>query len=200
MLASILVSLIGILVFLFIFWRRLKEDYSTDIVFSSVFIIVFTCLAGGFISLKFFPEWWFWGATFGIILGFTIAALRFSLRFYETVEAVVLGLFPWLIVLFITDSVRNSSLFSILYSVTIIAELVLFNYLEENYKNFTWYKSGRAGFSGLTILGIFFIIRAVIALFSPFVLSFVGKTDAILSGVSAFIVFLLLFNLSKVQQ
>lgn len=197
MIVNILVSLIGILIFLFVFWRRIKEDYASDVVFTAGFLVVAGIILGGLISKQFFPSWWFWasavGASFGILLGI----VRFSLRPFETVEAGVIGLLPWVILIFWLDSIKNSSLVSLIYSVGILALLGLFYFLDGHYKDFTWYKSGRVGFAGLTVAGFFFILRAAIAIFFPSVLSFVGKFEALVSALSAFIFFLLTFNLAR---
>ncbi len=197
MIVNILVSLIGILIFLFVFWRRIKEDYASDVVFTAGFLVVAGIILGGLISKQFFPSWWFWASTVGASLGILLGIVRFSLRPFETVEAGVLGLLPWVILIFWLDSIKNSSLVSLIYSVGILALLGLFYFLDGHYKDFTWYKSGRVGFAGLTVAGFFFILRAAIAIFFPSVLSFVGKFEALVSALSAFIFFLLTFNLAR---
>ncbi len=197
MIVNILVSLIGILIFLFVFWRRIKEDYASDVVFTAGFLVVAGIILGGLISKQFFPSWWFWASTVGASLGILLGIVRFSLRPFETVEAGVIGLLPWVILIFWLDSIKNSSLVSLIYSVGILALLGLFYFLDGHYKDFTWYKSGRVGFAGLTVAGFFFILRAAIAIFFPSVLSFVGKFEALVSALSAFIFFLLTFNLAR---
>lgn len=200
MIVNILVSLVGILIFLFVFWRRLKEDYSSEIIFSSAFLMILGVIFGVLVTSVTLPSWWFWGAVLGMSLGVAVSALKIKLRFYETLEACVLASLPWVILIFLTHSIVESSLFSLLFSVLTASLFLLFYYLNENYKDFTWYKSGRVGISGLFVLGVFFIIRALVSTFSPFVLSFVGKADTIISGAYAFIVFLLLYNLAKSER
>lgn len=200
MIVNAIVSLVGILVFLFIFWRLLKEDYTSEIIFSSGFIVIAGGLLGILAAKLFFPAWWFWLGFLGLCLGFGAASVKFRLRFYESLEAIVLGMFPLFVLIFLTHAILNSNLFSLLFSVLTASLLLLFYFLNENYKNFTWYRSGRAGFSGLLVLGVFFILRALVSGFSPNVLSFVGKFDAVISGITAFFVFLLLYNLSRSER
>lgn len=197
MIVSILVSLVGILVFLFVFWRRIKEDYAGDVIFTVGFLVVAGIILGNLVSKQLFPIWWFWASILGAALGILLGIVRFSLRPLETLEAAILGLLPWVILIFWLDSIKNSSLVSLIYSVGILALLGLFYFLDGHYKDFTWYKSGRVGFAGLTVAGFFFILRAAIAIFFPSVLSFVGKFEALVSALSAFIFFLLIFNLAR---
>ena len=197
MLANIIITLAGILIFLFLFWRRLKEDYPSEIVFTtSVFMLLGTSL-GLLLSKKFIPAFWFWGAFSGASLGLLIGVLRYKLRIFEVMEAGTLGLLPWLGIAFLGDSIINSSLPSFLAFFAITCLVTLFAFLDSHYKNFAWYRSGRVGFSGLTTLALFFLLRAGFAPFFPFVISFTGRQDAILSAVVAFAFFLLTFNLAR---
>ncbi|KKU09305.1 MAG: hypothetical protein UX13_C0044G0014, partial [Candidatus Woesebacteria bacterium GW2011_GWB1_45_5] len=57
MLVNIVINLLGGMIFLFIFWKRLKEDYAHEIIFKSALYILSGILLGGFIALKFAPPW-----------------------------------------------------------------------------------------------------------------------------------------------
>lgn len=150
-------------------------------------------LASGF----YFPKWWFWFEAFGAFLGFSYAVVKYSLRFFETFEAVFIGLVPWLIIYYSDNLIANPTLVSFLVTAGVVILLLLFWFIDSRYKNFSWYKSGRIGLAGLVSAAFFFLTRATIATFFPFVVSFVGKSEAILSGVCAFTLFLLIYNLSK---
>lgn len=196
MLADVLTGLVGVILFLFLFWRRLKEDYPTSEIFTSAFYILFGALLGYTLSRFYNPGLWFWLASLGIALALTLGVLRYKLRFFEVLESLILGILPWLGLIFLKDSIRNSSLSSFLSFFATACLLTLFSYLDASYKNFSWYKSGRVGFSGLTTLGALFLLRAAFASFFPSVISFV-KYEAILSGVAAFVIFLTTFNLAR---
>lgn len=197
MLMNILVSLSGIIIFLFVFWKRLKEDYATNQIFTTAFYVLSGVGLGYFTSRRFLPNAWFWFVLGGIMFGLTLAGLRYKLRIFEAVEALTVGLLPWLGLFYLKDSIDHSSLFSFLAFFAVTSLLALFSYLDSHYKNFSWYKSGRIGFAGLTTLGLFFLIRGVFASFFPFVISFLGRYEAMISGVSAFVLFLLTFNLAR---
>src|SRR5260221_2576623 len=93
--------LIGILGFLFLFWRRLKEDYPSDQIFSFGFIVIGFLLLGFFSGLAiyniphtifFSPHGlWFWLAFLCGSIGFIVSFLKLRLRFFETLEAAGLG-------------------------------------------------------------------------------------------------------------
>jgi len=44
---------LGIIIFLFFFWKRLKEDYSSERIFSTAFYILFG-IGAGFLAVWFF--------------------------------------------------------------------------------------------------------------------------------------------------
>jgi hypothetical protein len=106
---------------------------------------------------------------------------------------------PWLGVIFLSDSIEKSNPASFIGFIVIILLIVLFYFLDAHYKKFTWYKSGRVGFTGLTTLGLLLLLRAAVAPIVPDMLSFSGKYEAIISGILAFVSFLLVFNLARTQ-
>lgn len=199
MLSAALFILLGIFIFLFAFWRRLKEDYLSTQIFSTSLYILIGVLLGNIISFKFFPDGWFWLSIIGIVVGFSVGILRFRLKFFETTEALVISSLPGLGLVFLHDSMVNSSSASFMGFLVILLLILSFLFLDAHYKKFTWYKSGKIGFSGFTILGFLFLVRAAIATVFPYVLSFAGKLDIYLSAMFAFASFLIVFNLSKQQ-
>jgi hypothetical protein len=201
LIASILTNILGILVFLFVFWKRLREDYSSEIIFNTAFNILAGILIGFLVSFKFLPSASFWFIFIGASLGLGFAILRLKVRFYETFEALIISAFPWISFLFLLDSVVHSSFSSFLAFVAILVFVFISYYLDTHYKNFTWYKSGKIGFAGLLTLSLFFIVRSILAIFTIHMLSFVGlKVEAIVSGAAAFICFVLLFNLGRIKE
>ena len=182
---------------MFLFWKRLREDYPSNFIFTTAIFVIVGVLAGFFLSAKFFPLWWFWASFLGGSLGYGVGALKYKLRFFESFEALVLGLFPWLGGYFFLDSIVNSSIVSLGATFLVLGLLSLFALIDKHYKNFTWYRSGRIGLAGLTTLGTFLLLRAAIASFFPHVLSFAGKLEPLVSGVLAFFVFLATFNLAR---
>ena len=200
LIASILANLLGVFVFLFVFWKRLREDYSSEIIFKTAFYILIGVLAGFLISLKFISTASFWFTFVGSTLGLGFAILRLKVKFYETFEALIISSFPWISFIFLLDSVTHSSLSSFLAFVAILIFVFISYFLDTHYKNFTWYKSGKIGFAGILTLGLFFVVRSILAIFTVNMLSFVGlRVKAVVSGAVAFVCFVLLFNLGRTE-
>ena len=197
MLFSVASTILGVAIFLFIFWNKEREDYPSGEIFSTSFYILLGIGLGVLISHKFFHSWWFWTSLVGVAAGFALGIIRFNFRFFETFEALIIGILPWVSLFFLSDSISSSSIFSFAAFAVVVALMALYHFLDRHYKSFSWYRSGRIGFSGLTVAGVFFLLRAAVASFFPFVLSFVVSVEAILSGVAAFTLFLLTFNLAR---
>ena len=187
------------ILFLFFYWKRLREDYISSQIFTSGFYILFGIIIGKLISFRFAPDLWFWFSFIGFFLSIWIGILRFKLRIFETFEAAIYaGLTGYLVIQ--VDLLINQKTLSILIWVIITLCLItLFLFLDKRYKRFTWYKSGKVGFSGMSVAGAFFLIRSLVALFDNDMLS-LGGYEAILSGIVAFTSFLAVYNLAKQTQ
>jgi hypothetical protein len=200
MLVNIAVSLVGVVIFLFMFWRRLKDDYSSEIIFSSAEYILLGIALGWLAAFKFIPNWFFWTTILGGMIGLTVAVFRFRVRFYEFLEAFTISLLPWIGFIFLEDSVTNSSLSSFLAFVAILIIIFISYWLNVNYRSFIWYKSGRIGFTGLATAGILFVLRSVVAAIGINVVSFVAGYETLISAAAALVCFSLLFNLGKIKK
>ncbi|MBU0572297.1 hypothetical protein KKH23_01340 [Patescibacteria group bacterium] len=199
MIAKILFNISGVLFFFFIFWKKLKEDYDSESIFTFAVFIVAGIGIFNFVSQRILPQWWFWADCLGVILGFILGRLKFKFRFFESLEATTIGLLPWFSFIFLQDAILSTSLSSLIAFIILLLIMAFYAFLDAHYKKFTWYKSGKVGFSGLTTLGVLFLIRTAVAVGFPSMLSFLGSIDSIISGVIAFTSFLLVFNLSRQQ-
>lgn len=195
----IVLPITGMFIFLFIFWKRLKEDYLPNQIFSTFFYILFFTALSCFLSIKFLSNWWFWISFFGFILGLVISLFRFKLKFYETYEAAFLGLLILFSLYQLGDAVSNLNLISFFSFVVGMILIGLFQYVDMHYKNIGWYKSGKVGFTGLFMSAVFFLARAVASKFFPNILSFQPDYELYLSSVSSFFFLMLTYNLSRSQ-
>jgi hypothetical protein len=200
MLVNIAITLLGVLICLFIFWKRLKEDYASDIIFQSATFIILGIFVGSFLSSRLFPVWFFWASLIGGSIGLTLAIIRFKIKFYESLETFIIASLPWLSLVFLANSIVTSSLSSFLAFLAILFMVFLSYFLDTHYKSFTWYRSGKIGFAGIATASLIFLIRAVLAIGGVSMLSFVGKSEAIISGVMVFCGFMLLYNLGKIEK
>lgn len=179
----------------------MREDYSSSLIFASgayfiVSILAFSLpsglVAGLFTKSSVFnPSGiWFWTGFLGFCLGLLMSTKRLHLRFIETLEAALVAAAFWLMIVFVVSS-------AVLPAVLIVLLLVLFYFFEKNYKKFSWYKSGRAGFSGLLTACLFFVARAAASFLGSDELSLIGKADLVPSSVVAFLLLFSLYNLAE---
>lgn len=197
MIVLIITNFVGVMLFLFLFWKRLREDYVDQAVFSTAFFMLIGMLTGIIVSSYFYPTMWFWAVLLGVTLGLVIGILKNKLRPLEVIEAAVFSLLPWLGISYFTSFLLTQKIVALVWGVLILLLMGLFIWLDRNYKRFSWYKSGRIGFTGLTVLGIFFLIKAVIAIFVPDMLSFIGQYEIYISAVLAFACFFIVYNLAR---
>jgi len=200
MLVNFLLGFLGVILFLFVFWKRLKEDYSSDIIFQVAISILVGVALGQVISKLFFPDWFFWVSFLGSLIGMLLMIAKFKLRFHETFEALILAGMPFISLMFFNDSIANSSLNSFLAFVVSLVLIFLAYWFDLNYKNFTWYRSGKIGFTGLFTAAIFFSVRTVIAIIGITVVSFVVKFEAFASAVATLVSIGLLVNLGRKKE
>lgn len=203
--------LIGIILFLFFYWRSLREDHTSQEIFSSSLIIIGAILTGSLIGSALVPVvgptrifsprgLWFWGAAIGLVLGFIYTHKKYKFRLFEMIETVCIASLFWLLTLSIREAIWPISIgFALL--------ILLFFFLKKNYRRFNWYKSGKVGFAGLASLAIFFLLRGILAIFFyDAMVSFgrsngysllIGRIDALISATIAFCFILCIYTLSK---
>ncbi len=117
------------------------------------------------------------------------------MRFYESLEAAIVASFAPMILLLLYDGVRSKHPGSF-FAIAVVGALIgLYYFLSLHYKKISWYKSGKVGFAGIFVLGIFFLVRALVAVWFPNMVSFVNY-EWLVSGSAAFLAFLTLFHLT----
>lgn len=197
MFLNFILYMFGTFLFLFLLWKRLKDDYSVNQVFGLGFYILLTLFVFGKVSKIFFPAYWFWFGVLGVIIVTLISIWKNKMMMIETVEAVGIALFPMTSFIFLIDAITKSSFVSLGAFFVIFFLLLLFGYFEKNYRKYSWYKSGRVGFSGIVVMGIFFLVRALVSLFGIDVISFFPVYESYISCSFALIFFLVIFRLSR---
>jgi hypothetical protein len=196
MIVNALLILLGALIFLFSFWRRLKEDYFENQIFTTGFYIFFFVLLGNVLAHYFLSSYWFLFSFMGILIGLAVSTFRYKMRFFENVEAMVVASFAPIILILGYDGIRSKHAESF-FAIAVIGLLIgLYYFLSTHYKRITWYKSGKVGFAGVFVLGVFFLLRALLAVRFPDVVSFV-EYEWLISGSIAFLAFLTIVHLSR---
>jgi len=200
MIAIVFFNLVGVLVFLFIFWKRLKEDYIGNQIFGISVIMLISLVLSRMIANQFAPDFWFWFSLIGQIFAISLGVLRYHTKLIETFEAGVVAYLPLFAFYFLSDAVKNSNLSSLFGSVVAALLFVLFFVIDKRYKKFTWYKSGRVGFSGLFVVTLFFVIRSIVALIWDGVLSFSSSYDFYFSMIVVLSSIFVIYKLGRVER
>src|SRR5512146_2032657 len=100
MLVNFVIGFVGMLFVLFIFWKKLKEDYSSEIIFKSSFAIIIGILIGWGIAVRFVPSAFLWLSVIGGLSGLGYANNIHKIRFYETFDAFIIAGLPWISLVF----------------------------------------------------------------------------------------------------
>lgn len=196
--ANFFIVLASYLIFLFIFWKRLKEDYVSEIIFSTAFLSIVGRIGFWYLGSFFIPSYFFWLALLGAILGLLVGILRSRMNFFETVDAFIFASLPTLTIIFLEDSAKNSSLTSFIAFVFTLILIFLFFVINANYKRFGWYKSGRVGISGFLVALIFFTARAISSFWGIDMLTFVtGEAYYSLGMIALSVIGILYLNYGK---
>lgn len=179
------------LVYLFVFWRKLKEDYYQESLFSLglaqyvlLAVLYFVSFSTGLIEF-FYLEIVF------ILLGYFLISYWFkrdSANKLEITEGMLLAF--WLVDLL-------WSVFQLLFWAVGLSlfSLLVFLVINKNYRRFNWYKSGRVGIAGITALGLRALIKGVLVLMFPAL--FPHRFAPLVFGLFAFVSFVLVYKLAN---
>lgn len=194
--ANIFIGLFGTLLSLFIYWKRMKEDYSSDIIFQSATYVYLFIFFLYLISSNLLKPYFFWFILTGLFAGIYFGSLKLKFRFFEGLESMVISFLPYFSLVFLKNSVLTQSISSFIGFLLILG-LIFFSYwLEVNYKKFYWYKSGKIGIVGLITILVILVIRLMVAQFDITVLSFT-EFETLLSGLFLIVVLTMIYFLNK---
>lgn len=162
----------GLLVSVFIVWKKLREDYGDNEIFSLNLGII----GGGalsFIAASFFPpvvgDLRFWMAAGGSFVAGSLLSKKLSMRPFEVLEAIIPAVFFYLLIhslVFISLPFWRQ----FIYPGVLFFSLLVFLYISTRFRRFFWYPSGKLGLASLFSLIIFFWSRAILANIAPDVL------------------------------
>lgn len=196
LLVILLLQMFGVFMFLYITWRRLKEDYISNQIFNLLFtmgLIVGVSVLTSYYFLKIYMLWIFFLTFF---FGNIIGSKKFGLKFIEVFEAEIFAILFYFAIAFSTFLISGDPGKILLYC-SFLFLIPTFILVEKNYKNFLWYKSGKRGFTSMFTIGMFFLIRSIIALVNPSMVFLLLDYDPIVSGIISFVSFSIIFYLGK---
>lgn len=188
--------LLGILVFTFVFWKGLKEDYAAEMIFNTaIFGLFFSTVLASFTYFLYQPIW-FWCGLLGLVVGMLTGIRVYKLRMFEVFDAAIIAFLFLQAILLIGFSIFNGPINLILLAIAAIC-IILYFILQANYRRFSWYRSGRVGFSGFVVMAVYFFTRSVIAVFNLPVVSLMGVADAAVSAGLTIVSFVVIYTLSR---
>jgi hypothetical protein len=172
---SAILILLGTVLFSFAFWRKLKDDYENDEIFTSTLMLLFGGLIGWFVVGRWFEPLVFWGFALGFLISGIYATVRLGLKSFETIDSMAWAFF-WLWVFVELRVVFMGGLgrygINLLPLTAPILGLFVYRFLDSRYRRFSWYPSGKIGFLGLASFAVYFFFRAAVAFTLFGVLSF----------------------------
>jgi len=202
-------NILGSFFYFFIMWRQLKDDYEHEKILQSGFLFLFLIYTFGLgfnflvaanisSSPIFRPQgFWFFGVIMGVFLATLISIKPLKIRLIDLMEAQVPALFFLFSLVSAALGILNRENLWLISVLLYLLFFILYFIFKMNYKKFGWYTSGRVGFASLASVGIYFLIRSMIALLIPDMLSLAGRIDAVSSFAFAFLAFYSLYNLSQ---
>lgn len=181
---AIFFSFLGLFVFSFLFWRRLREDYPAEQIFS----LSLAAFLGAVLGSRFS----FWLA---FLLGFLFVFYflkRFSFRLFEVIDAYALSWFYLAIFLFLAVFVLEGDRLILGEILAAVPAIFLYAYLAGRFRRFSWYPSGKVGFLGLSSFAFYFLVRLGLAIVQILVLSSSNWIEVLANGiVASFLLFVL---------
>ena len=189
---------LAITAFSFVLWKKLKEDYTTDLIFSfTILILAFTTL-GVAVAQNFLPGYSFWLVTLldTLVVSWFVKSNYFKL--YELLDALVLSLLTLFLGTNITELLlqiirdRGIGVSDIYFTAQIFAALltiILYKIYLKRYRSFSWYPSGKIGFIGLSLAASYFLLRGLVAIGTSSVVPFFEPARILDTTLSFLLVF-----------
>ncbi len=159
----LIANFLGITLYLYLFWKRLKEDYAPEKVFNLAVLVLAGVLIGKIVSVYFAVNYQFWVSFASGFIFYLAGIYRMKINFFESLDAITVSYLPWISLLFLTDAVKERSLYNFLAFWVCLVLIFIYFFLNANYKKFTWYKSGRIGFSGVVTLFLAFLVKSFVS-------------------------------------
>jgi hypothetical protein len=177
------VRIIGIVVYLYLVWRNMKEEYNSEKMISFGWLSFFWFLIGGRIFFGIFDwgvfndswvNWFsFWSYPGFSYFGGFLSVLLFSWwyvsrnnwKFYSFLESLTPN-FLWLMFFLLADELLFGSyeIWLLVKLLLVILMLFLSRFFRFKYRSWVFYKSGKKGFVFLAITLLYFLFLFIFSL------------------------------------
>lgn len=173
-----IIKLIGAILFLYLTWRNLKDNYNDDLLisYSWLSILMFVLLGRivfGLINWGVWNEEWvdwllfwqkpgfnYWGGVAGILLATYWFCRQYGWKLWSFLEDMT-GTIYLFMAFILADELwsANFNIRILIYVLVALSGYILSNQIASKYRSFVWYKSGKKGF-------VFFFTNTVVAILS----------------------------------
>lgn len=195
-LGVILLSILFSVIFSYIFWKRLKDDYVPEHIFTTeVYVGIGILLA--IVIRHFYPKYWVESAFILAALFCLIGIRRFKMRWNEVLDGLIIALLPGANFYYLVDSVSTRSIESVVMWGTTLLLFFAYFLIDKRYKSFSFYPSGKIGFSGFFVLGVFSIVGLIVAIIGTDMITFNTSLESLFSGISAIVSIVIIVLLSR---
>lgn len=178
-----LLKFLGAGIFSFVLWKKLKEDYGHDLIFSFTILVLALAAFGDILSQNFLPGFSFWSVLLFQLICVSFFVKKGYFKFYELIDGFTIS---WL-TLFLTVNVsellvqiirerglRTPDLYFLLHALFILLTFIVYKAVLKRYRGFSLYPSGKIGFLGLAVSSLYFLFRGLVAILTHSVLPFFG--------------------------
>ena len=178
-----LFRVIGVVLYLFMIWSSMKDDYRSDDVIWLSWISILAFFAGVF----------FFGLFAGYLLMLAIITLYVKIKKWKLPNVLEDGTAAFLVLMFFTyleEFVRSNWNFYIAIKLFVVMmAYLLVGILKKKYRSIVWYKSGKKGFVFWMLSGIVLGIYSIVSLLfkDMAIMSILYGTVSLLSFIGLFI-------------
>lgn len=124
---EIITTFVGVLLYLFFFWKRLKDDYIRNQIFTTAFYGLVLLGGGYLISFYYFNSLRFWFSLTGAIIGFLLGIFRYKLKILEVLEAAVLGLLSIFTSILFGELILSRDILYLFSFIVLVLLIILFH-------------------------------------------------------------------------
>ena len=172
---------IGLVIFMYLLWRDLRDDYGDQKVINYAWVALFGFLLGGRITygltnwgvwndnwLSWFSVWNkpgtnYLGSYLGLVLTSWLVSIKNQWKFLSLMDDIIKPTLFFSSLLMVDEWIRsNFYLKTMIYLSLLVLDIVLVNWLKKRYRSFIWYKSGKKGFVLLFNNFLFFLAVVII--------------------------------------
>lgn len=200
---------LGSLLFSFVLWKKLRDDYTNSQIYSFTLFSVLASLLGLWVANTWLPEFAFLITFLSFVLSSFLLLKYLQIKFFEFIDAVSIAslYFYFLLrvgILLQQIEAEGFDLKNISFQVD-VAEIILvlisaylYKFFLKRYRQFSWYPSGKIGFAGLATVALFFLFQVPVQVYSHttqpqllFGLPHVLLTSQLVRAVLSFTIFII---------